>query len=150
MLINTNIKRIVGGGCEIKEVRYMDNVVWSGGKNITIDYVLGNTRSIPTLKINREIFKTKSFYKMTGQNLEIWVETIERAEYVYDAKYDREVLYKGRLTVSISINGRPVYNNEVTTSKENPNLIYINYNIASKDLKEGDIIRIYASTGLTR
>lgn len=29
MLINTNIKRIVGGGCEIKEVRYMDNVVWS-------------------------------------------------------------------------------------------------------------------------
>lgn len=28
MLINTNIKRIVGGGCEIKEVRYMNNVVW--------------------------------------------------------------------------------------------------------------------------
>ena len=37
MLINTNIKKIVGGGCEIKEVRYMENVVWSGGKNITIE-----------------------------------------------------------------------------------------------------------------
>lgn len=28
MLINTNIKRIVGGGREIKEVRYKDSVVW--------------------------------------------------------------------------------------------------------------------------
>lgn len=140
----------MGGGCDIKEVRYMGNVVWSGGKNIIIDYVLGNIRSTPTLKINRKIFKTKSSYKMSGQNLEIWVETIEHAEYVYNSAANREILYKGRLAVSISINRRPVYNNEVTTSKENPNLIYINYNIASKDLKEGDIVQIYASTGLTR
>lgn len=28
MLINSDVKRIVGGGCEIKEVRYKDSVVW--------------------------------------------------------------------------------------------------------------------------
>lgn len=29
MLITNDIKKIIGGGCEIKEVRYKDEVVWS-------------------------------------------------------------------------------------------------------------------------
>lgn len=37
MLIDKNIKKILGGGYNVSEVKYMDKTVWSDGKNITIE-----------------------------------------------------------------------------------------------------------------
>lgn len=28
MLINSDVKKILGGGCEIKAIKYMDNTIW--------------------------------------------------------------------------------------------------------------------------
>lgn len=46
MLINSDIKRIVGGGCEIKEVRYMDSVVWKKGNEYKFQLSNEQDRSI--------------------------------------------------------------------------------------------------------
>lgn len=37
MLIEKNIKNILGGGYNVSEVKYMDKTVWSAGKNITLE-----------------------------------------------------------------------------------------------------------------
>lgn len=37
MLIDKNIKNILGGGYNVSEVKYMDKTVWSAGKNITLE-----------------------------------------------------------------------------------------------------------------
>ena len=52
MLINTNIQRIVGGGYEIKEVRYMNNVVWKKRNEFRFQ-ISPQDKSIANIYVNR-------------------------------------------------------------------------------------------------
>lgn len=58
MLINSDIKRIVGG-CEIKEVRYMDSVVWSFKGPIITNF--DDSRYFE--KVNNRMKLKKEFHK---------------------------------------------------------------------------------------
>ncbi len=83
MLINTNIKRIVGGGYEVKEIKYMDNTVWIAGKNITIkidndsriSLLIGgriySNGTYPLKLANDEDLKVSSSCKLPGRRI-VW------------------------------------------------------------------------------
>lgn len=59
MLIDKNIKNILGGGgYNVSEVKYMDKTVWSAGKNITLE--IDSDPSI-TLRIDRQKYKSGTY-----------------------------------------------------------------------------------------
>lgn len=97
MLINSDIKRIVGGGCEIKEVRYMDSVVW----------------------------KKKNEYKFIidpdSYNANVYIDNIKLASYyttinINDSTFILKVTFTRRNlseTVKIFINDTVIFNEKV-------------------------------------
>lgn len=58
MLIDKNIKNILGGGYNVSEVKYMDKTVWSDGKNITVE--INNDPAI-TVKIGRQNYNRGTY-----------------------------------------------------------------------------------------
>ncbi len=70
MLIDKNIKNILGGGYNISEVKYMDKTVWSAGKNITVE--IKNDPAI-TVTIGRQNYNrgTYSFKLANDENFEV-------------------------------------------------------------------------------
>lgn len=64
MLIDKNIKNILGGGYNVSEVKYMDKTVWSEGKNIDLDV---NVEDGIHLIIDQEEYKTGTYsYKLAN------------------------------------------------------------------------------------
>ena len=104
MLINTNIKRIVGGGCEIKEVRYMDNVVWKKRNEYKI---ILNPDSLSYVKV---YINSKGISTYSESNVEI-----NDSSFYLKAEFTNRDFSK---TVKIFINGRVVYNKNVVGEYE--------------------------------
>ena len=58
MLIDKNIRNILGGGYNISEVKYMDKTVWSSGKNITLEI---DSDSRISLNIGRQNYSSGTY-----------------------------------------------------------------------------------------
>lgn len=58
MLIDKNIQKILGGGYNISEVKYMDKTVWSDGKNITLEI---DSDSRISLNIGRQNYSSGTY-----------------------------------------------------------------------------------------
>lgn len=68
MLINTNIKKIIGGGCEIKEVRYKDKVVWTKAPKYFVECIFEGKEEVVTVSFNQ--IKSKAYTKMNIDSYE--------------------------------------------------------------------------------
>lgn len=100
MLINTNIKRIVGGGCEIKEIRYMNNVVWKKRNEYK---VILDPDSLSYAKV---YIDSRGISTFSESNVEI-----NDSSFYLKAEFTNKDPSK---TVKILINGRVVYNKKVS------------------------------------
>ena len=58
MLIDKNIKNMLGGGYNVSKVKYMDKTVWSAGKNITLE--IDSDPSI-RVRIDRQNYKSGTY-----------------------------------------------------------------------------------------
>ena len=52
MLINSDIKKILGGGCEIKEVRHKDKVVWEKASLYIVNCIFRGRDELVTVFFN--------------------------------------------------------------------------------------------------
>lgn len=106
MLINTNIKRIVGGGCEIKEVRYMDNVVWKKAipYNFVYNLSFSNYVNSSNCKLNKISINNKEF--SSSHELEI---ELEEKKALFSCKFMVNYIRVPEVTISITLNNTVIF-----------------------------------------
>lgn len=142
MLIDKNIKNILGGGYNVSEVKYMDKTVWSAGKNITIEIV--NNFDISVI-IGRQYYNRGTYSLKLADDEDLRISVSGK---VPETKLEHEgdVIYKRIhfMTMYIeSSNGRTI---DSYRSNDNYNLydIYISENriIPFTKFKNGDKLTI--------
>lgn len=80
MLMNTNIKRIVGGGYEVKEIKYMGSTIWKK----PLDMIVTNIKNEEYFDKDGEYYRLKP--DLCNENTYMYICFTQEDKAVYNAK----------------------------------------------------------------
>lgn len=121
MLINTNIKKILGGGCEIKEVRYKDKVVWKKApKYIANCWVRDNAFTRIDVSFNKIKAEVNSITTIASENRLLRITC--------------EMISNSTVNIRVLRNGILIINQNITRDNTLDRLIGLNEGVNSIDI----------------